>query len=114
MANLTRKFALEYVGRNICVIAVRPSAMVTPIKRAWIDDPVKREQFVSHIPMERAGTSEEVAVVVAFLCSDEAAYITGQTIYVDGGLGLYPDFRTAWSSRYINPPELHWTQADFS
>ena len=98
MANLTRTLALEYAGRGIRVNAVGPGATVTPINRAWIDDPVKREQVVSHIPMGRAGTSEEMAAVVAFLCSDEAAYITGQTIYVDGGLELYPDFRTAWSS----------------
>ena len=98
MANLTRTLALEYAGRGIRVNAVGPGATVTPINRAWIDDPAKREQVVSHIPMGRAGTSEEMAGVVAFLCSDEAAYITGQTIYVDGGLVLYPDFRTAWSS----------------
>ncbi|MEL7170622.1 MAG: SDR family oxidoreductase, partial [Bacteroidota bacterium] len=43
-------------------------------------------------------SSEEMAAVTAFLASEEAAYITGQTLYVDGGLTLYPDFRTAWSS----------------
>lgn len=72
-----------------------PARRLPPINRAWIDDPVKREQVVSHIPMGRAGRSEEMAAVVAFLCFDEAAYITGQTIFVDGGLVLYPDFRTA-------------------
>jgi glucose 1-dehydrogenase len=98
MANLTRTLALEYAGRGIRVNAIGPGATITPINRAWADDPVKREQVESHIPMGRAGTAEEMAAVVAFLCSDEAAYITGQTIYVDGGLVLYPDFRTAWSS----------------
>jgi glucose 1-dehydrogenase len=48
--------------------------------------------------MGRAGTSEEMAGVAAWLASDQADYITGQTIFVDGGLTLYPDFRTAWSS----------------
>lgn len=52
----------------------------------------------AHIPMKRPGTAEEMAAIVAFLSSDEAAYITGQTLFVDGGLTLYPDFRTAWSS----------------
>ena len=47
--------------------------------------------------MGRAGTSEEMAAVTAFLASDEAAYITGQTLFVMG-LTLYPDFRSAWSS----------------
>jgi glucose 1-dehydrogenase len=98
MQNLTRTLALEYAGRGIRVNAVGPGATVTPINRAWIDDPEKRAMVVSHIPMGRAGTSEEMAAVTAFLCSDEAAYVTGQTLYVDGGLTLYPDFRTAWSS----------------
>jgi glucose 1-dehydrogenase len=98
MQNLTRTLALEYAGRGIRVNAVGPGATVTPINRAWVDDPEKRAMVESHIPMGRAGTSEEMAAVTAFLCSDEAAYITGQTLYVDGGLTLFPDFRTAWSS----------------
>ena len=52
----------------------------------------------SHIPMRRAGTSNEMAAVAAFLFSDEAAYMTGQTLFVDGGLTLYPSFETTWSS----------------
>jgi glucose 1-dehydrogenase len=51
-----------------------------------------------HIPMRRAGDAEEMAAVTAFLCSDEAAYITGHTLFVDGGLTLYPSFETTWSS----------------
>jgi glucose 1-dehydrogenase len=98
MQNLTRTLALEYAGRNIRVNAIGPGATITPINRAWVDDPEKRAQVESHIPMGRAGTAAEIAAAVAFLCSDEAAYITGQTLYVDGGLTLYPDFRTAWSS----------------
>ena len=98
MQNLTATLALEYAGRKIRVNAVGPGATVTPINRAWIDDPEKRAQVESHIPMGRAGESEEIAEAVAFLCSDYALYITGQTLYVDGGLTLYPDFRVSWSS----------------
>ncbi len=98
MANLTRTLALEYAGNGIRVNAIGPGATVTPINRAWVDDPLKRQQVTSHIPLDRVGTSEEMAAVTAFLCSDEASYITGQTLYVDGGLTLFADFRTAWSS----------------
>ena len=98
MQNLTRTLALEYAGRGIRVNAIGPGATITPINRAWIDDDEKRTMVESHIPMGRAGTSEEMAAIAAFLCSDEAAYMTGQTLFVDGGLTLYPDFRTAWSS----------------
>ncbi len=98
MQNLTHSLALEYAGRGIRVNGIGPGATITPINRAWVDDPEKRMMVESHIPMGRAGTAEEMAAVTAFLCSDEAAYITGQTLFVDGGLTLYPDFRTAWSS----------------
>lgn len=98
MRNLTRTLALEYADRDIRVNAVGPGATITPINREWIEDPEKKAMVESHIPMGRAGRSEEMAAVTAFLCSDEAAYITGQTLFVDGGLTLYPDFRTAWSS----------------
>ena len=98
MQNLTRTLALEYAGNNIRVNAIGPGATVTPINRAWIDDPVRREMVTAHIPMARAGTSDEMAGVTCFLASDDAAYITGQTIFVDGGLTLFADFREPWSS----------------
>jgi glucose 1-dehydrogenase len=98
MQNITRTLALEYAGRGIRVNGVAPGATVTPINRAWIDDPDKRRQVEEHIPMRRAGEADEMAGVTAFLASDDAAYITGQTIFVDGGLTLYPSFLTPWSS----------------
>jgi glucose 1-dehydrogenase len=98
MQNLTRTLALEYASRNIRVNGIGPGATVTPINRSWIDDPVKRAAVESHIPMRRAGDSEEMAAVTAFLLSDDAAYITGQTLFVDGGLTLFPSFETTWSS----------------
>jgi glucose 1-dehydrogenase len=98
MQNLTRTLALEYAGRAIRVNGVGPGATVTPINRAWIDDPVKRAQVEEHIPMRRAGDADEMAGVTCFLASDLAAYITGQTIFVDGGLTLFPSFSTPWSS----------------
>lgn len=98
MANLTRTLALEYADKGIRVNAVGPGAIVTPINRAWIDDPKAKKEVESHIPIGRAGSAKEIASVVAFLASDDASYITGQTIYACGGLTLHPDFRKAWSS----------------
>jgi glucose 1-dehydrogenase len=98
MQNLTRTLALEYAGRGIRVNGIGPGATITPINSAWIEDPVKKEMVESHIPMARAGTADEMAGVTCFLASDDAAYITGQTIFVDGGLTLFPSFREPWSS----------------
>jgi glucose 1-dehydrogenase len=98
MQNLTRTLALEYAAQGVRVNGVGPGATVTPINRAWIDDPDKRKQVEEHIPMRRAGDADEMAGVTAFLASDDAAYITGQTIFVDGGLTLFPSFATPWSS----------------
>jgi glucose 1-dehydrogenase len=98
MQNLTRTLALEYAGRGIRVNGIGPGATVTPINRAWVDDPAKRAMVTEHIPMGRAGDAEEMGAVAAFLLSDEAAYVTGQTLFVDGGLTLFADFRGTWSS----------------
>ena len=98
IGNLTRTLALEYARRGIRVNGVAPGATITPINRAWSEDPIKTEIVSSHIPLGRPGTADEMAGVCAFLASDEAAYITGQTIFVDGGLTLYADFREPWSS----------------
>jgi glucose 1-dehydrogenase len=77
---------------------VGPGAIVTPINQAWINDPKRKAEVESHIPIGRAGTAAEMAAVFAFLASDDASYVTGQTLFADGGLTLYPEFRTAWSS----------------
>jgi len=98
MQNLTTTLALEFAARGIRVNSIGPGATITPINRAWVDDPDKAEMVTSHIPMRRAGTADEMAGVTCFLASDDAAYITGQTIFVDGGLTLYADFREPWSS----------------
>jgi glucose 1-dehydrogenase len=98
MENLTKSLALEYADRGIRVNAVGPGAIVTPINRAWIENPKAKAEVEAHIPMSRAGAPEEIASVFAFLASDEASYITGQTIFACGGLTLYPEFRIAWSS----------------
>ncbi len=98
LQNLTRTLALEYAARGIRVNGIGPGATITPINRSWVDDPAKRAMVQRHIPMRRAGGAAEMAAVTAFLCSDEAAYITGQTVFVDGGLTLYPSFEATWSS----------------
>ncbi|BAZ43406.1 glucose 1-dehydrogenase [Chondrocystis sp. NIES-4102] len=98
MENMTKTLALEYAAKKIRVNAIAPGATVTPINQDWTEDPKKRAEVESHIPMGRAGTSEEMAAAVAFLASDEASYITGQTLFIDGGLTLYADFREAWSA----------------
>ena len=98
MQNLTRTLALEYAPRGIRVNGIGPGATITPINRAWVEDPAKKEQVESHIPMRRAGTADEMGSIACFLASDDAAYITGQTIFVDGGLTLYPSFSEPWSS----------------
>ncbi len=98
MENLTRTLALEYADRGIRVNAVGPGAIVTPINMAWINDPDAKGVVESHIPMGRAGESAEIAAAFAFLASEEASYITGQTLFACGGLTLFPEFRTTWSS----------------
>ncbi|MGF1540470.1 MAG: glucose 1-dehydrogenase [Pleurocapsa sp.] len=97
LGNMTKTLALEYAPHGIRVNAIAPGATATPIN-SWADDPQKRQAIESHIPMGRAGTSEEIAAITAFLASDDAAYITGQTLFVDGGLTLYPDFLKPWSA----------------
>jgi glucose 1-dehydrogenase len=98
MAGLTRTLALEFARRGIRVNAVGPGAIDTPMNAAWTGDPAKRAAVESHIPLGRAGTADEIAAVFAFLASDDASYITGQTIFACGGLTLFGEFRDNWAS----------------
>jgi glucose 1-dehydrogenase len=94
MENMTKTLALEYARRKIRVNAIAPGATPTSIND-WADAPDKQKEVAEFIPMGRVGTPEEMAAVTAFLASDDAAYITGQTLFVDGGLTLYPSFAQA-------------------
>ena len=93
---ITQTLALEYADRGIRVNAIAPGATRTPIQ-SWLDDPEATEVVRSHIPMRRIAEPEEMARIAAFLASDDAAYVTGQTLYADGGLTLYADFQEPWS-----------------
>jgi glucose 1-dehydrogenase len=97
MENMTKTLALEYAPHGIRVNAIAPGATATPIN-SWTDDTQKRQEVESHIPLGRVGTSAEMAAITAFLASDDASYITGQTLFVDGGLTLYADFLKPWSA----------------
>lgn len=98
MGNMTRTLALEYADRGIRVNGVGPGATLTDMNASWASDPAGRSSVESHIPMRRAATPAEIASVFAFLASEDAAYVTGQTIYACGGLTLYGDFQQNWSS----------------
>lgn len=98
ITNLTRTLALEFADRGIRVNAVGPGAVITDINAAWKDDPTDRAKVESHIPLGYAAQVEDIAPVFAFLASDEARYITGQTLYACGGLTLFGEFRENWSS----------------
>lgn len=81
---LTKSLAKELGSRNICVNAVAPGFIETDMTASLSD--ADRESVRNLIPLERLGTPEDVAGVVAFLVSEEASYITGQIIRVNGGL----------------------------
>jgi glucose 1-dehydrogenase len=98
MGNLTRTLALEYADRGIRVNGVGPGATVTDMNAAWAHDAKARAGVEQHIPMGRAAEAGEIAAAFLFLASDEASYITGQTLYVCGGITLYGDFKTNWAS----------------
>jgi glucose 1-dehydrogenase len=98
MGNLTRTLALEFASRGIRVNGVAPGATVTDMNAAWADDAGKRADVERHIPIGRVAEADEVAAAFLFLASPEASYITGQTLYVCGGLTLFGEFRDNWSS----------------
>jgi 3-oxoacyl-[acyl-carrier protein] reductase len=83
---LTKTLALEYASRSITVNAVAPGFIQTDMTKGL--DKKVQDALLARIPLARMGTAEEVAEAVAFLASDKAGYITGQTIHVNGGLYL--------------------------
>ena len=71
---------------GITINNVAPGAIATPINQDLLDDPEQSQKVIKNIALGRFGEPEDVSGIVAFLASDEAKYITGSTVYVDGGL----------------------------
>jgi NAD(P)-dependent dehydrogenase (short-subunit alcohol dehydrogenase family) len=83
---LTKVAAIELAPHNIRVVAIGPGTILTDLaKQAVMGDDAARRKILARTPIGRAGEPEEVASVASFLASDDASYITGQTIYPDGG-----------------------------
>lgn len=87
---LTRNTAVALAPHNIRVVGIGPGTILTELaKNAVMADDAARRQILSRTPMGRAGEPAEIAAIAAFLLSDDASYITGETLYADGGrLGL--------------------------
>jgi 3-oxoacyl-[acyl-carrier protein] reductase len=83
--SLTKSWALELAGRGIRVNAVAPGYVETDMTAAHLGDPATRERALSRHPLGRLGTTEDVAKVVTFLCTDAAKFMTGQSLNVSGG-----------------------------
>jgi meso-butanediol dehydrogenase/(S,S)-butanediol dehydrogenase/diacetyl reductase len=86
VVNYTRALAIDHARDNIRVNAVCPGPIDTPLAGPLLADPRIVEAYRQLIPLGRVGRAEEVAAAVAFLASDDAAYVTGAMLVVDGGL----------------------------
>jgi glucose 1-dehydrogenase len=84
--------ARELAPRGIRVVSVAPGAILTPINKDLAEDEQKRREVEEQIPWGRIGKPEEIAAAIAWLASDEADYVVGTTLFVDGGMTLYPKF----------------------
>jgi glucose 1-dehydrogenase len=89
---MTKSMAQEAAPYGVRVLAVGPGAIKTPINRSVWSDPAGLKDLLAKIPLNRMGEAEEIARMVVALVSDVASYVTGRTIFVDGGMTDYPDF----------------------
>ncbi len=89
---LTKTLAQEAAPHGVRVLAIGPGAIKTKINESVWSDPAGLQNLLEKIPLNRMGEAEEIARMVVVLVSDIASYVTGQTIFVDGGMLDYPSF----------------------
>jgi glucose 1-dehydrogenase len=90
---MMKSLAQEFAEKKIRINSIAPGAIRTKINEAVWSDPDKAKELLNLIPYGRLGEPEDVAKAAVWLASDEADYVTGTTLFVDGGMTLYPEFR---------------------
>ncbi len=85
LLGFTKSLALELALEGITVVAISPGPFATEMTEGIINDPAKSEQFMSHTPMRRWGNPRDIGKLALYLCSDDASFITGSDILIDGG-----------------------------
>ncbi|HMQ15990.1 MAG TPA: SDR family oxidoreductase [Phycisphaerae bacterium] len=91
---LMKSMAQELAGKKIRVNSIGPGAIQTPINRSAWETPDAMKGLLTLIPDGRIGQADDIGRTAVFLASDDSDYITGQTLFVDGGMTLYPGFAT--------------------
>jgi len=89
---MTKTLAQEAAPYGVRVLSIGPGAIKTPINKNVWSDPNALNDLLEKIPLNRMGEPEDIAQMVVVLVSDVASYITGRTVFVDGGMTDYPDF----------------------
>ena len=88
MIGLTKTLAKEFASRSITVNAVAPGFIKTDMTTDFVNNPEVATKVLDAVPLKRFGEASDIAAMVAFLCSEEAGYITGQVFAVDGGMAM--------------------------
>jgi len=91
---LMKSLAQEVAPRRIRVNAIAPGAIRTPINTAAWETPAAYAELMTLVPYRRIGEPDDIARAAVWLASDAADYVTGATLFVDGGMTLYPGFAT--------------------
>lgn len=92
---LTESLALEYAPYGIRINSIAPGAIATTMNEGILSDPGQKDDVLSLIPMNRIGEPKQIASATAWLASEEASYVTGATLFVDGGMTLYSSYHKA-------------------
>ncbi|HSB53244.1 MAG TPA: 3-oxoacyl-ACP reductase FabG [Gemmatimonadales bacterium] len=92
LSMMTKTLSQEAAPFGVRVVALAPGAIRTPINRNVWSDPSSLADLLTKIPLDRIGEPEEISRVALFLVSDTASYLTGSTVFVDGGMTDYPEF----------------------